>query len=92
MRGKHGLKMDLCRVRAYPFTKEVEEFITAHERTYVVEINRDAQMRTLLGAEFPNLAPKLRSLLHYDGMPLAASTVVTQYREAEAAWGEGTRE
>lgn len=92
MRIKDNMKMDLCRLRAFPFSKEVEEFIAGHDRTYVIELNRDAQMRALLSAEFPELAQKLRSILHYDGMPLAASTVVTQYRTSEVAWGEGTPE
>lgn len=89
---KHKLKVDLCRVRAFPFTSEVEDFIEQHERTYVIEINRDGQLRMALSGELPRLAPKLRSILHYDGMPLAASTVVKQFREKEEAWGKGTPE
>jgi 2-oxoglutarate ferredoxin oxidoreductase subunit alpha len=89
---KHRVKVDLCRVRAFPFTTEVEEFIEKHERTYVVEINRDGQLRMALSGELPRLAPKLRSILHYDGMPLTAATVVAQFREQEGAWGKGTPE
>lgn len=62
-----GLEPDYMRLRALPFHQMVEEFIAAHEHTYVVEQNRDGQMIRLLSAEFPQLAPRLRSVLHYDG-------------------------
>lgn len=75
---KHGLKLDLCRLRAFPFTQEVEDFLHSHERVYVVELNRDGQMRMALNAELPRFAGKLRSVLHYDGMPLTADIVVKQ--------------
>lgn len=75
---KHGLKLDLCRLRAFPFTQEVEDFLHSHERVYVVELNRDGQMRMALNAELPHFANKLRSVLHYDGMPLDAATVIEQ--------------
>lgn len=80
---RHGLKLDQCRLRAFPFTQEVEDFIHRHERVYVVELNRDGQMRMALGAELPRLAGKLRSVLHYDGMPLTAENVVSQIVEFE---------
>jgi 2-oxoglutarate/2-oxoacid ferredoxin oxidoreductase subunit alpha len=72
---KHDLKLDLCRLRAFPFTQEVEDFLNKHERVYVVEINRDGQMRMALDAELPRFSHKLRSIRHYDGMPLAANIV-----------------
>jgi 2-oxoglutarate ferredoxin oxidoreductase subunit alpha len=75
---KHGLRVDLCRLRAFPFTQEVEDFLHSHERVYVVELNRDGQMRMAINAELPRFAHKLRSVLHYDGMPLTADTVVKQ--------------
>ncbi len=75
---QHGLKLDLCRLRAFPFTQEVEDFLHSHERVYVVELNRDGQMRMTLNAELPRFAGKLRSVLHYDGMPLTADNVVQQ--------------
>ncbi len=75
---KHALRLDLCRLRAFPFTQEVEDFLHSHERVYVVELNRDGQMRMALNAELPRFAHKLRSVLHYDGMPLTADTVVKQ--------------
>ncbi|MCA8936292.1 MAG: 2-oxoacid:acceptor oxidoreductase subunit alpha [Planctomycetes bacterium] len=73
---KHALKLDLCRVRAFPFTQEVEDFLHKHERVYVVELNRDGQMRMVLNAELPHFSSKLHSVRHYDGMPLTADIVV----------------
>ena len=73
---KHNLKLDLCRLRAFPFTQEVEDFLHKHERVYVVELNRDGQMRMALNAELPRFSMKLHSITHYDGMPLTADEVV----------------
>jgi 2-oxoglutarate ferredoxin oxidoreductase subunit alpha len=64
------------RVRAYPFTDEVVQFIDAHERIYVVEQNRDAQLAMLLKLELsPERCAKLRSVLHYNGLPIDARSV-----------------
>ena len=64
-----GLKTNYLRLRALPFTKEVEDFFAANEKVYVVEQNRDAQVATLLKAEHPEYFNKLVSVLQYDGMP-----------------------
>lgn len=63
------------RLRALPFTDEVRDFIEAHDHTYIVEQNRDGQLRDLLVAEYPQFATKLRSIRHYDGLPLDARFV-----------------
>ena len=64
------------RVRAYPFTSELAEFIGAHERVYVVEQNRDAQMLGLMKQELaPVLQGRLRSVRYYTGMPIDARSV-----------------
>ncbi|GIK52688.1 MAG: 2-oxoacid:acceptor oxidoreductase subunit alpha [Planctomycetaceae bacterium] len=76
---QHGHKVDLCRVRAFPFSREVEDFLATHERVYVVEMNRDAQMAMVIRAELPRFAMTLRSILHYDGLPLTAGVVVEQF-------------
>jgi 2-oxoglutarate ferredoxin oxidoreductase subunit alpha len=71
-----GIMLDRLRVRAYPFTDQVVEFIKSHDRVYVVEQNRDAQLRTLLldtGRVDPQ---KLVSVLHYDGNPITARFIV----------------
>jgi 2-oxoglutarate ferredoxin oxidoreductase subunit alpha len=71
-----GVKTAYLRLRAYPFTAEVEAFIGRHDRVYVVEQNRDAQMRALLKMDLaPELAVKLRSVRHYDGLPIDARSI-----------------
>jgi 2-oxoglutarate ferredoxin oxidoreductase subunit alpha len=68
-----GLPTDYMRVRAVPFTDEVEQFVREHDCTYVVEMNRDGQLRQLLLVNLsPDLAVKLRKIAHNDGMPLSA--------------------
>jgi 2-oxoglutarate ferredoxin oxidoreductase subunit alpha len=84
LREERGLDLDACRVRSFPFHEGVRAFLAAHERVHVVEQNRDAQMRQLLAASFPDLAPRLRSVLHYDGWPLDARTVSDAVAAAEA--------
>ena len=67
-----GLALDALRLRAFPFPQSVHEFIDAHERVFVVEQNRDAQMRSLLINEL-GVAPKqLVSIRHFDGTPITA--------------------
>ncbi len=68
---------DYLRIRAFPFTTEVIEFLQQHDRIFVVEQNRDAQLRSLLILETPVAKEKLLSVLRYDGMPMDALTVVT---------------
>jgi 2-oxoglutarate ferredoxin oxidoreductase subunit alpha len=69
---EEGLLFDGLRVRAFPFSREVTDFIDAHERVFVIEQNRDGQLRKLLIAEC-DLAPgKLHSVNCFDGMPITA--------------------
>ena len=64
------------RLRAYPFTDDLVEFIDAHERVYVIEQNRDAQLLQLMRLELtPERIGKLRSVLHYSGLPIDARSV-----------------
>jgi 2-oxoglutarate ferredoxin oxidoreductase subunit alpha len=64
------------RLRAYPFNDELAAFIDAHERVYVIEQNRDAQMRQLMKLELtPERQLKLRSVLHYNGLPIDARSI-----------------
>jgi 2-oxoglutarate/2-oxoacid ferredoxin oxidoreductase subunit alpha len=76
LREAHGLETDALRLCAFPFADAVREWIEAHDRVYVVEQNRDAQMRRMLGMDFPEISLRLRSVLHYDGLPLDAQSVV----------------
>jgi 2-oxoglutarate ferredoxin oxidoreductase subunit alpha len=64
------------RIRAFPFTPEIQDFVRAHKRVYVVEQNRDAQMSSLLKLDLDGeLVPKLRSVARLDGLPLDARSV-----------------
>ena len=71
-----NIKLNYCRVKAFPFTDAVREFIDQHDTVYVVEQNRDAQLRTLLVEDIDADKDKLVPILHYDGMPLNAGSVV----------------
>ena len=73
-----GIYIDAMRVRAFPFNEEVEEFIDEHEMTFVIEQNRDAQLRTLLMAEFEFGPDKLKSVLCFDGTPISARNIRKQ--------------
>ena len=65
-----GLSVSTCRVRALPLHAEVEDFIRRHERTIVLEINRDGQLFGIIRKEFPaDLIPKIHSVAYSDGMP-----------------------
>jgi len=78
-----GLKTSYLLLKAVPFTNDVRSFIEACDRVYVVEQNRDAQMASLLTMEYPDLATKLRPILHYDGLPIDAESVVERIKERE---------
>ena len=76
---EHTLETDYLRVRAYPFTREVHEFIERHERTYIVEQNRDGQMASLLKLDVkPELTTRLRSICHIHGLPIDARSVTDE--------------
>jgi 2-oxoglutarate/2-oxoacid ferredoxin oxidoreductase subunit alpha len=72
----HGVPVNYMRVRGFPFGEEVERFLAAHELCFVVEQNRDAQLRGLLLLETGVEKGRMRSILHYNGMPLAAGYIV----------------
>ena len=71
-----GVKLDYLRVRGFPFGDEVEQFLNAHPLNFIVEQNRDAQLRALLTLETGVAKNRMRSILHYNGMPLAANYVI----------------
>ncbi len=73
-------KPSTIRIKAYPFTAEVEKFLADHEVLYVVEQNRDAQMAALLRIEFPQFAAKIKPVLEYDGLPLSAEKVLGYFQ------------
>lgn len=78
-----NLTTSYLRVRAVPFTKELRTFVESHERIYVVEQNRDGQMKDLITLELPELATKLRSIRHYDGLPIDAQFITDAILEQE---------
>ena len=69
---EQGVHLDTLRLRAFPFPDSVADFIAAHERVFVVEQNRDAQMKSLLVNEFGIDPARLISVLHFDGTPITA--------------------
>ena len=73
---ERGIIADYLRVRGFPFGAEVESFLAAHERVFVIEQNRDAQLRTLLTMETSAPKEKLQSVLVYGGFPLSARHVI----------------
>jgi 2-oxoglutarate ferredoxin oxidoreductase subunit alpha len=80
---KAGLPADYLRVRALPINDEVRQFVASHECVYVVEINRDGQLRQLLTLEIPELATRLRKAAHMDGLPLTARWIKDTILEQE---------
>ena len=73
-----GTGLDYMRIRAFPFNDDVEAFIEAHELVFVVEQNRDAQMRSLLMTEFEFGHDKIKSVLSFDGDPISARNIRKQ--------------
>ncbi|MCZ7644257.1 MAG: 2-oxoacid:acceptor oxidoreductase subunit alpha [Planctomycetota bacterium] len=79
-----GVPTAYLRLRALPPHAEVEAFVRRRRVVYLIEQNRDAQMKTILKSELPpELAPRLKSILHYGGMPIDARTVVEAVRAGE---------
>jgi 2-oxoglutarate ferredoxin oxidoreductase subunit alpha len=75
----YDLDIDYLRVRAYPFAEEVHEFVAAHDRIYVVEQDRDGQLASLLKLDIPaEQVTKLRSILHFNGLPIDAQSVTLE--------------
>jgi 2-oxoglutarate ferredoxin oxidoreductase subunit alpha len=79
LRAEHGLESSYLRLRAYPFTPELVDFVRRHQRVYVVEQNRDAQLLGLMRMEFdPAEIAKLRSVRYYAGLPIDARTITDE--------------
>ena len=73
-----NVSFDAMRIKAFPFNKTVEDFINTHEKVFVIEQNRDAQLRTLLVNELDASPQKLIPVLNYNGMPITAESIITQ--------------
>jgi 2-oxoglutarate ferredoxin oxidoreductase subunit alpha len=79
LKKEYGLEVDYLRLRAYPFTHEIHDFVASHERVYVVEQNRDAQMLSLLKLDLPaEDIVRLRSARHFNGLPIDARFVTDE--------------
>ena len=83
-----GLDVDALRIRAFPFSDAVTEFILEHDQVFVVEQNRDAQLRMMLINECGANPTKLVAVLHYDGTPITARFIVHEISEGIAALNE----
>jgi 2-oxoglutarate/2-oxoacid ferredoxin oxidoreductase subunit alpha len=76
--------VDYMRIRAYPFAHEIHDFVASHDRVYVVEQNRDAQLESLLKLDLPaDQVVKLRSILNYNGLPIDARTITEEFATKE---------
>ena len=81
---EYGKDMDYMRIRAYPFAHEIHDFVAQHDRIYVVEQDRDAQLASLLKLDIPaEQVVKLRSILHYNGLPIDARTITEEFATKE---------
>ena len=76
MLGRDGLHVDTLRIRAFPLAPEVTEFVRDHDEVFVVEQNRDAQMRVLMTTDLGIAPAQLTSILHFSGMPITARFIV----------------
>jgi 2-oxoglutarate ferredoxin oxidoreductase subunit alpha len=84
IKSKYKQNVDYMRIRAYPFAHEIHDFVASHERVYVVEQDRDAQLASLLKLDLPaDQVVKLRSILHYNGLPLDAQTITEEFATKE---------
>ena len=86
MQRESKLATDYLRIRAYPFTQEIDDFVARHERVYVVEQNRDSQMLSLLKVDLdPTQVVKLRTVRHFNGLPIDARTITDAIAAQEGA-------
>jgi 2-oxoglutarate ferredoxin oxidoreductase subunit alpha len=84
LKKEQNLPVSYYRLRALPFTDELVEFFKRHDRVYIVEQNRDAQMASLIKLELPvELIGKMRSICHYSGLPIDARFVTDEILAAE---------
>ncbi len=82
LREQDGIDIDALRIRAFPFNQQVQDFMDQHEQVFVVEMNRDGQMRTLLMNECEIDPKKMPSVRRYDGMSITANDIVASVRES----------
>jgi 2-oxoglutarate ferredoxin oxidoreductase subunit alpha len=81
---RDGIQVNYCRIRAFPFTRKVQRFLEQHERIFVVEQNRDAQLKSLLALELDYPKRQMHSILSYGGLPMDCRCVIDAVRAATA--------
>ena len=85
LKQESGIDADYCRVLAFPFAAELTDFIRRHKRVYVVDQNRDGQIYSLMRLDLEaELIPRLRSIRHYNGIPIDARSVTDAILAQEA--------
>ena len=89
--GKQGIELDALRIRAFPFNEDVEKFIDTHDYVYVVDQNRDAQMRTLLINELELNPANLVPVTYYEGMAITATHIANAIVEHRASDGKSSK-
>jgi 2-oxoglutarate/2-oxoacid ferredoxin oxidoreductase subunit alpha len=81
---EHKMSVDYMRIRAFPFAHEIHDFVASHDRVYVVEQDRDGQLASLLKLDLPaDQVAKLRSILHYNGLPIDARSITDEFATRE---------
>jgi 2-oxoglutarate ferredoxin oxidoreductase subunit alpha len=80
---RKGIEVDYLRVRSIPFGDEVREFVKAHDNCYVVELNRDGQLKQLLTLEITEFASHFKQISHVDGLPMTAKQIIAEIKEQE---------
>jgi len=92
---EHGIQTDFMRIRAVPFTKEVDEFVSKYDQVFVVEMNRDGQLHQLLSLEYPEHVSIFKSVALGDGMPASAKWMIegilAQYAEPAITGKKGAK-
>jgi 2-oxoglutarate ferredoxin oxidoreductase subunit alpha len=83
-----GLYVDYMRVRGFPFSRDVEAFLLEHDTVFVLEQNRDGQLRTMLLLETKAAKDRLKSIRHYGGIPLSAEDVIRDVLQERIATAE----
>ena len=86
-----GIRADGLRIRAFPFSDAVDDFISSHEQLFIVEQNRDGQLRTLLINECGVAPDQLTAILHYDGSPITARFIALEIAQSLLADGNANK-
>ena len=90
MLAEKDIAINGLRIKSFPFHKDIQDFLDQHQRIYVVEQNRDAQMRTLLINDCDVANEKLLSVLNFDGMPITAETIFQSITQSMKTTGENS--